>query len=88
MSGRWKVEKVTTWRVRFERGMDRGMVESNMVLKEVVTDAHSEIGALMSKLAYMQIDIKISMKYPIQCSIFKLNLYLSIYTEDIGSLTT
>ena len=35
-------------RVGFERGMDK-LLESNMVLKEVVTDAHSEIGALMSK---------------------------------------
>ena len=37
-------------RVGFERGLDK-LLESNMVLKEVVTDAHSEIGALMSKLA-------------------------------------
>ena len=35
-------------RVGFERGIDK-LVESNMVVKEVVTDAHSEIGGLMSK---------------------------------------
>lgn len=39
-------------RVGFEKGMDN-LLESNMVVKEVVTDAHSEIGALMSKFAWI-----------------------------------
>lgn len=35
-------------RVGFERGMDI-LLKSKMVIKETVTDGHTEIGALMSK---------------------------------------
>ena len=59
-------------RVGFERGMDK-LLESNMGLKEVVTDAHSEMGTLTSKLAKMQMAIKIITKYMVQYLLFKLN---------------
>ena len=35
-------------RVGFERGLD-SMLQSKMAVKEIVTDGHLEIGALMSK---------------------------------------
>ena len=38
-------------RIWFERGLDN-VLTSNMVIKEVVTDGHLVIGALMSKLKY------------------------------------
>ena len=38
-------------RIAFERGMD-ALLTSTIVLKEVVTDGHLEIGALMSKFYY------------------------------------
>jgi hypothetical protein len=38
-------------RIGFERGMDV-LLTSTIVLKEVVTDGHLEIGALMSKFYY------------------------------------
>ena len=39
-------------RVGFERGLDE-MLQSEMVVKEIVTDGHVEIGALMS-MYYIQ----------------------------------
>ena len=41
-------KSVNMERIGFERGLDE-ILKSQMVIKEVVTDGHLEIGALMSK---------------------------------------
>lgn len=41
-------------RIGFERGLD-SILKSKMSVKEVVTDAHSEISALMSKFLLIYI---------------------------------
>ena len=40
-------------RIGFERGLDK-LLTSAMCIKEVVTDGHLEIGALMSKFIYIE----------------------------------
>ena len=39
-------------RVSFERGLDK-LIGSKMIIKEVLTDGHLEIAALMSKWVFI-----------------------------------
>ena len=64
-------------RIGFERGMD-ALLASPMILKEVVTDGHLEIAALMSRYPFVN--------SVVTCSVW-VTVYMYIHSIDSCSLT-
>ena len=68
MFGRLRVGRVQTWK---EFGLEEELVSllhSEMFVKEVVTDGHTEIAALFSKLLQMKQPVVYIFKYNCRCN--------------------